>query len=73
MPTKKKSKFIKANNLPPQLGILRPIVWWLVLERFNAPGWLYGVLFTFIGIVYFAEVWRLFAADAVDLVGNDDR
>lgn len=72
MNTKKKSKYIKSNNLPPRLSILWPIVWWLVLERFNAPGWLYGVLFTIIGIVYVTEVWRLFAADAVDLVGNDD-
>ena len=70
--TTKKKKYIKADNLPPKISILWPIVWWLVLERFDAPGWLYGVLFTFIGLIYMAETWRMVVSDAVDVVGNDD-
>ena len=70
---RKKPKFIKANNMPPRMSILWPIVWWLVLERFNAPGWVFGVMFTMIGLIYAVEAWRMFAGEAVDLVGNDDR
>lgn len=72
MTTKKKLKYIKANNLPPRIGILGMVVWWLLLDRVNAPGWFYGVVFTFLGIVYLAEVSRMFEADAVDLVGNEE-
>ncbi len=68
----KKPKFIKANNMPPRLSILWPIVWWIVLDRFNAPEWLFGATFTVIGLLYAMEVWRKFAGEAVDLVGNDD-
>lgn len=69
----KKQKYIKPNNMPPRLSILWPIVWWLVLERFNAPGWVFGAIFTVIALLYAVEVWRMFACEAVDLVGNDDQ
>ena len=67
----KQIKFIKGANLPPRLSILTPLMWWLVLDHFSAPGWAYGVIYTGIAVVYLVEVWRLFAGTAVDLLGSD--
>ena len=69
----KKQRYIKANNLPPRPSILTFLVWWLILERFNAPAWLYGALYVLLGMLFIVEVWRMFACDAVDLIGNDTK
>jgi hypothetical protein len=61
-------RYIKAVNLPPRIGLIAPAVWFLVLERFGAPGWVYGVVYTFIAVVWAAEVYRLFRGEAVDVL-----
>ncbi len=66
-----KKKYLKSNNLPPRVSILWPIVWWLVLERFNAPMWLFGAMGVLILISYVGEVYRLWTGTAVDILGND--
>ena len=35
----KKPTYIKHSNLPPQGTFLTPLVYWMLLEHFNAPGW----------------------------------
>ena len=67
----KKVKFIKAGNLPPRVSIIMPFVWWLVLERFEAPGWEFGVVFTVLGITYVVELFRLFSGEAVDVIEGE--
>ena len=67
----KKAKFIKAGNLPPRISIIMPFVWWLVLERFEAPGWAFGVVFTVLGFLYVVELFRLFSGEAVDVIGGE--
>ena len=69
----KNHKFIKNNNLPPKFSVLTPLTWWLVLERFSAPGWVFGLIYTLIGLVYISEIWRLIVSEAVDLLGNDPK
>ena len=71
MNARKKLRYIKSTNLPPRINITAALVWWLVFDRLSAPPWLYGVVFTLIGIVYIAETVRFFSADAVDVVGNE--
>ena len=66
-------KFIHANNMPPKIGVLHFIVWWLALDRFGAPGWLYGALFTVLGIAYLIQLWTVFTFEAVDVLGNKGR
>lgn len=69
----KTPKYIKASNLPPRLSIVWPLVWWLILERFNAPGWVYGALYTVIAVVFIAECIRLWTGESVDLLDNDKK
>lgn len=63
----KQPRYLKASNLPPRVNVLVPLLWVLVLERFDAPGWIYGVIFTMLGIIYAGEIYRLFAGKAVDI------
>lgn len=69
----KTPKYLKASNLPPRISFVWPMVWWLILERFNAPGWVYGALYTVIAVVFVAECIRLWTGEAVDLLGNDKK
>lgn len=67
----KKPKYIKANNLPPRFGLVNMLVWWLILDHFKAPGWAYGVIYTLLVTITICEIWRTFAGDAIDVLGND--
>jgi len=64
-------KFINRNNMPPNLYLFPMITLWLFLDRLNAPGWVYGVVFTVMGLISLAEVCKWFTGKAVDLVGNE--
>lgn len=64
-------KHIKRSNLPPNINILAPFTLFLILERFGAPLWLYGVLYTLYGIAMLLTVFLIFVGQEVDLLGND--
>lgn len=65
-----KLRHIDPKNMPPRIDVLYPFLLWLVLERFAAPAWLYGVLYTLLGIVYAAKFYLLFAGEKVDLLSK---
>lgn len=65
-------KYIKPNNLPPKISVIVPAFWWLFLDRLAAPGWLMGVVFALLSLMYVAELAKLVGGEAVDVVGNDD-
>ena len=64
----KAPRFIKQSNLPPRLNLLTPVLWFLVLERFGAPGWLYGVVYTVMFVAYAAGAIVLFTGQSVDVL-----
>lgn len=35
---------INPNNLSPRMPLISTIAWFLLLDRFNAPGWVWGVI-----------------------------
>jgi len=37
--------------------LIATLVWWLVLDHINAPGWAWGVFYTLLVIVWFAYAW----------------
>jgi hypothetical protein len=39
----KHPKVIKLNQLPAKLPVVATIAWFLFLERFHAPQWLWGI------------------------------
>lgn len=46
-----------------ELPFVGTVVWWLVLDRFNAPGWLYGVVFTLAAVVWIVLIVAIFWYD----------
>jgi hypothetical protein len=67
----KMKRCLKRDNLPPSVPLTTGLVWWLALERFGAPSWLYGVLFTFLGLAAAVEVARVILCEEVDLLKED--
>jgi protein-S-isoprenylcysteine O-methyltransferase Ste14 len=54
-------KVIKRSNLPPKLPITGALVVYLCLDRWQAPGWLYGAfgaIFAVYFIVVLAMIWN---------------
>ena len=47
---------LKGKHRRHYFPVIGTVVWWLVLDRFGAPGWVYGVVFTLIGIVWIAII-----------------
>jgi hypothetical protein len=51
---------IPYSQLPARLPFWQSLTAWLMLDRFDCPGWLYGVvgtLFALIWIVLIAQMW----------------
>ena len=60
---------IKPSSLPSQPPTFAAIVWWLLLDRLNAPGWAYGVLWTLVAIFFIAWVYRFWTDQELDVPG----
>jgi hypothetical protein len=67
----KTPRFIKAGNLPPQGILSSPVLWWLFLDRMDAPGWVWGAMGLLLLFITVVSVWTLFAGEAVDLLGKE--
>ena len=63
-----KPKYIKSNNLPPRGIVMTPLIYWMLLDHFDAPAWAYGVVLTLVGIGLIVDLYRLFAGESVDVL-----
>ena len=66
------NKRIKASNLPMQPPLIGTLVWYLVLDRFDAPGWLWGVMGTLLAVLWIAFFVGLFMNEYVDVLNSKD-
>lgn len=60
-----KHKVIAWKYLPSRYPIGGTIVWWLFLDRLNAPGWVWGVVGVFVVTVWSATIWRVWHIEYV--------
>ena len=56
--------FIPWSCVGPRLPIIGTAVWLLVLDRFNAPSWLFAVFITLAVIVWLVMIYALYHAEA---------
>lgn len=63
MPNKK----ISYRNIPSKPPIWNTLVCFLVMERFNAPEWLWGVLGFIFAIAWVASIYGIIMEEAVDI------
>ena len=72
MSKRKTRKVLQQNNLPTKLPLWQTAVAFLLMERFNAPEWLWGVFGFFFFIVWCTNIYSLVTQENVDLLNNDD-
>lgn len=63
----KKTKVIARTNLPTRPPLLFSMVVYLMLEHFNAAGWVYGIVGTIAVIFWICFFVNLFDQDSVDI------
>ena len=70
----KEVRVIDRKCLPTNFRFLWVIVYWLLLDRFEAPGWAYGVLWTLFAIytlTAFAVIWNQKLVKLTGFGGDD--
>lgn len=60
-------RVISYKNMPVRLPVGGTCVLYLMLDRFQAPGWVWGVLGTLLAILWGIVVHRLFAQKQIEL------
>ena len=66
----KKVKVISYKNLPAKLPLLSSAVSYLFLDKFNAPGWVWGVVITLFSILWISCVIKLSNEDVIDILNK---
>ena len=62
-----KKKVVKPSCLPMRPPVLGTIVYWLALEYWQAPGWIWGVVGTIMVTGWALWIYALFLYDPVDI------
>lgn len=62
-----KRKALDRKNLPCSLPTSSTAIAWLLLDRFSAPGWLWGVSLTLLAILWIASIYDVFTCEKVEL------
>lgn len=67
-----KIKRISHKNLPVKIPVTSTAVIYLYLDKYNAPGWLWGVVVTLIVIVLILTISIIYKEDKVDIFKEDE-
>lgn len=68
----KRRKVISRSFLPTRgVPTIPTIVYWLLLERLGAPGWVWGVVGTLVVVLWAGCLWDIFSSEAVEPVLKD--
>lgn len=68
----KRYKVIGRRCLPTSLPITRTLVAYLILDRFRAPGWLWGCVGTYLAFLWIITIVLMVVETQVDLVELKD-
>lgn len=60
-------KVIHPNNLPTRPPILLTAVNFLALDRLQPPGWIYGVTYTILALLWIASIFLIVREKRVDI------
>ena len=66
----KKTKVISTKNMPFRLPIYQTLVAWLVLERMDASGWIYGAVGMLFVFVWIIAICGLIYSEQVSVLGG---
>jgi hypothetical protein len=63
----KKPKVIASKQLPSRLPTVATIAWFLLLDRFHAPGWLWGAMGVLFAIFWGGAIYAMYVQEPVEL------
>ena len=64
-------KVVSEKNLPTRFPIINTAVFYLLLDRFDASGWAWGVVFTILAIAWIISIIRFIKQEQVELFKDD--
>lgn len=68
----KKHKVISVNNLPSKVPVTGTLLWILILDRLDAPGWVWGVFATLMVFLWIVIVTVIFNSEYISLFTDND-
>ena len=68
----KKRKVIAQKNFSMRSPLMPTVVVWLLLDRFQAPGWVWGVVGTLVAILWIAFVAQAWTNEITDIFEQKD-
>jgi len=70
----KRSVRIKWTSLSMCTAVNVALLWWQVLDRFGAPSWAYGVMWSVVALLVFLFIVSIFTETRLDVPGfGEDR
>lgn len=67
----KTRRVVSNKNLPMRLPILGTMVWCLLLDKFSAPGWVWGVFGTLLVVVWITAIIDTLNREQVEVIKGD--
>ncbi len=62
-----KNKTISPKNMPVKLPVLSFAVIYLYMDKYHAPGWLWGTVITFCAILLAAIIYSKYNEESTDI------
>jgi hypothetical protein len=69
----KKRRVIKSSSFQAKSPVGTGLLWYLVLEHFQAPGWAYGVAGCILALWLFSFIVDFFITDEADVPGFGEK
>lgn len=66
-------KVISYSNMPARLPALTTAVGWLLLDRFDAPGWAHGAFWTIMICVWAVFLVTFITQEQTEVVFKDEK
>ena len=63
----KRRKVIARKNLPARFPLISCMTIWLFLDRFDAPGWVHGIVWTLLSVIAIATLVEIATDDEIDV------
>ncbi len=63
-----KKRVIKRDNLPSKIPVFQMMTAYLMLDKFNATDWVWGVVGTIMAVVFIGNVVNFFKETEVDVL-----
>jgi hypothetical protein len=68
----KKNKVIHRKNMPVRLPTFLTVVCYLLLDRFNAPEFIWGIVTMFLLLLWIVSIYSLVKEKQIDILNKEE-